>query len=43
MLFTLGRAEIMVVALAVFLLVILPWAMWTLARRKERRCPRSRS
>ena len=43
MLFTLGRAELMVLALAVFLLVILPWSLWFLAHRKENRCRRSRS
>lgn len=43
MLFTMGRYEIMVVALAAFLLVILPWTLWFLARRKEnRRWHRSR-
>ena len=43
MLFTMGRTEIFVIALVVFLLVILPWGLWYLARRKERRCQRSRS
>jgi len=43
MLFTVGSAEGLVIALAGFLLVVLPWSMWFLARRKERRCQRSRS
>ena len=43
MLFTMGRAEIFIVALALFLLVILPWSLWFLARRKERGCRRSQS
>ena len=40
MLFTMGRAELALVALAIFLLVILPWTLWFLARRKERKCRR---
>jgi hypothetical protein len=43
MLFSVGYTEFLVVALAGFLVVVLPWSMWFLAQRKERRCQRSRS